>query len=149
MEKWNDTKFEKAFKKDKRKALKTVYTNNKLLIKGQVVNIPTTLVINIDQFKKDSKELHINSYKETKIIFMREPSDKSAYYLAESKYNVCILNFCDCIDAGGLYMSGFETQEEELCRTVPALYDSLKQTKAYPFNCYDTVLYTPNLLLYR
>jgi uncharacterized protein (TIGR02452 family) len=83
------------------------------------------------------------------VIFMNEPSDKSAYYLSESKYSVCVLNFADPTDAGGLYTIGYETQEEELCRTIPALYDSLKDSKAYPINCYTNVLYTPDLLVYR
>lgn len=149
MEKWNDSKFSKLFKKDKRKALKSVYTNNKILIKENTINIPTTMNITLDQFKQDVKEMDIKEFKNSKVVFMNDASDVCCNYLMESKHNVCVLNFADALDPGGLYTIGYDTHEEELCRTIPGLYDSLKESKAYPFNCYTNVLYSPDLLLYR
>lgn len=149
MEKWSDSKFEKAFKKDKRKALKSVYTNNKILIKDNTVSVPITINISIDQFRQDIKDMDIKESKNSKVIFINEAPDVCCHYLTESKHNVCVLNCADALDPGGLYTIGYETPEEELCRTIPALYNSLKESKAYPFNCYTNVLYTPDLLLYR
>jgi len=149
MDKWNDSKFEKAYRKDKRKALKTVFNNNKLLIKEGTIEVPKTIKITMEQFKKDIYRFNFGKYEDSKLIFMNQTPDKAASYLADMKYNVCVLNCCDSISAGGLYTVGYETYEEELCRTIPALYDSLKDSKSYPINCYESILYSPDLLLFR
>ena len=147
MDKWNDDKFEKAYKKNKRKALKSVYTNNNLLIKEGTVEIPKTIKITVEQFKRDSHKLTFGRYDDSKLIFMNTSSDKSAGYLADMKFNVCVLNCCDPFEAGGLYPIGNDTLEEELCRTIPALHESLKESKAYPL--IESILCSPDLLLYR
>lgn len=151
MEKWNAKKYNQLLLTDKRKALKYVAKFNTKLIKNEEFNIPQTITITMDKFIKDiSSQLNeIKTYSKTQLVFVGEQTDVAAYYIAQKKYNVAILNFADPNEPGGLYKNGIETQEEELCRTIPALYPSLSKTKAYPFDCYKTIHYTPNLQLVR
>jgi len=58
------------------------------------------------------------------------------------------LNFANAIHAGGGYINGAMAQEEELCRTAPNLYPSLKNAE-YPFRWTHDIRFTPKVKFLR
>ena len=42
-------------------------------------------------------------------------------------------------------MEGAQTQEEALCRSIPGLYPSLCASNSYPYNSYETFLWSPKM----
>lgn len=148
MDRWNVSKYEKALKTDEKKAYKSVYTHNKTLIKSKVVSVPETITVDIKKFTQDVKDIKISRNEKTKIMCISSTPDFVANTLIVSGYNVVILNICDNIDPGSMYTNGYETTEEQLCRAIPGLYDSLKNTTSYPL-IENTILYTNDSLLFR
>ena len=59
-----------------------------------------------------------------------------------------VLNFANSRHPGGGYLKGALAQEEELCRTAPALYNSLANS-TYPFKWNETIKFTENVEFIR
>ena len=57
--------------------------------------------------------------------------------------SIAVLNFADRKMPGGFYLQGARTQEEALCRAMPALYPSLSHSGCYEFDYRSTLLWTP------
>ncbi len=150
MDRWNVTKYDKMLKNDEKKAYKSVYTHNKSLIKSKIIPIPETLTIDVKKFTQDLKDGKISNHDKTNVAFMLNTVDFVASNILQNGYNVTILNICDSIDPGSMYTNGYEANEEQLCRAIPALYESLKNTTPYSYPLSeDTILYTKDSLLFR
>ena len=141
---WNTNDFSSLYQVNKRSALKAVADNNIMLTKKKCISIPATCGIDVPL------EIGITeNYFKYKVMFLKETTDIAIRTIANATNKVVALNFADSNIPGGLYLNGEVTQEEELCRTMPSLYQSLVDSGEYPFDCYKKVLYTPNVIVMR
>eukprot|EP00747_Dinoflagellata_sp_TGD_P142611 gnl/TRDRNA2_/TRDRNA2_176267_c0_seq1.p1 gnl/TRDRNA2_/TRDRNA2_176267_c0~~gnl/TRDRNA2_/TRDRNA2_176267_c0_seq1.p1 ORF type:complete len:443 (-),score=92.05 gnl/TRDRNA2_/TRDRNA2_176267_c0_seq1:90-1418(-) len=89
----------------------------------------------------------------------RTTADALVYFAGRDRRRVvCALSFANGSSVGGGVATGAATQEEDLCRRIPAFYPSLQKAKEaghYPFGPvasperYTDVLFTPGLTLAR
>lgn len=86
--------------------------------------------------------------KQTKITLYNGTSNQAVHRYVLNKYKCAILNFANSDHPGGGYLNGSMAQEEELCRTIPELFLSLKQSK-YSFNWWKIIKYNNSLKLHR
>jgi uncharacterized protein (TIGR02452 family) len=142
-------RFRYYYQENKVKAFKYVYYHNSLLIMNDIPRIPLSIDYDNDLLEKHLKASPIKGYKNTELSFCQVPIDQAMYYYSNKKYNTCGLNFSNQRTAGGLYNLGMTGKEEELCRVCPTLYNSLLNTKAYPFKWDKTIIFSPNVLLSR
>lgn len=77
------------------------------------------------------------SGKEAKISFSAMTTADAALHFGKDRKNViCILNFANGEKVGGGYKNGATAQEEDLCRQIPTLYNSLNNAMKdglYPY----------------
>lgn len=128
-----------------RQLLINISDANKLLVKNGGVRIPRTLLINYDQKNIVADPVDVK----TIITFETMKTDECAiyYYKHMGSKNVTIMNFASRHRPGGGYLNGARAQEEDLCRTIPALYASLHKIQ-YPY-APDAVLITPDIEIRR
>lgn len=149
MLKWDTKKFDKKFETDKLKAYKSVFTHNKKMIKDQMIKYSKTIVVTDEQYKIDTKDKGVKIYKKNKVAFFDKTPEVCCYLLATSGLRVAILNPCDGLQPAGHYITGDIGQEEDLARCIPTLYNTLKESGAYPFAYDEVILYSPDLQLLR
>lgn len=91
------------------------------------------------------------SKKECKVDFQQSTSERAILDTSKKSKSakICVLNFADRKMPGGLYLQGVNTQEESLCRAMPGLFRSLRGSQAYPYQSYETVLWTPHTWFQR
>ena len=118
---------------------------NNRLVKNGVVLVPQTILVNYDQRKLVLNQIDV----QTIVTFETMKTDECAifYHKHMGSKNVTIMNFANRHTPGGGYCNGAKAQEEDLCRTIPGLYASLRKAQ-YPFPS-DTVLITPDIEIMR
>lgn len=128
-----------------REKLISIATSNGYLMKSNDrPHLPTSTLVGYDQ----STIKTCFAIKGTKIEFISLKSDKAAFYCIRSgSHKVVIMNFANRLKHGGGYLNGARAQEEDLCRVIPALYNSLKKV-VYPYDR-DSVIVTDNLTIMR
>jgi len=149
MKPYSKIKFRMLYIKNKLEALKYVYIHNSHLVMRGIYNIPVSITYDNNILHDKIKNITLQSYNQTKITIIRATTSQAAYYYADKSYKVCTLSFADPNQCGGLYKQGFVNTETELCQTCPVLYNSLRDTKIYPFVWHEKIIYTPNVLLCR
>eukprot|EP00929_Paragymnodinium_shiwhaense_P017258 TRINITY_DN12632_c0_g3_i3.p1 TRINITY_DN12632_c0_g3~~TRINITY_DN12632_c0_g3_i3.p1 ORF type:complete len:410 (+),score=93.91 TRINITY_DN12632_c0_g3_i3:220-1449(+) len=149
-----------------KRALEEVYESNKLLSKQKPsIAVKTSVVPFADCVKAlqdGTLEEVVSASKGPKVSISERPIGEALYAFAsgDSYRTVCGLNWCSGKHLAGSFVHGGLGQEEDLCRRLPLLYDSLEAV-----NCSgqfvrhhlqpgqeDTmcdVLYTPSLKVSR
>jgi uncharacterized protein (TIGR02452 family) len=149
MKPYSSIRFRILYIKNKLDAYKYVYLHNSFMIIRGIFYIPKSIIYNDALLQYGIKNSILKGYKKTEILFHQTTTSQASYYYANKNFKVCALNFTNSNKCAKGYYSGFINSEEELCRTCPVLYNSLLNTKAYPFEWSSTIIYTPNVLLCR
>jgi uncharacterized protein (TIGR02452 family) len=85
--------------------------------------------------------------KKTNIFCMAGTSNQAINHYAKT-HNVSVLNFASASSCGGGYSRGAMAQEEELCRTILGLYESLC-TDLSEWTWYRDINYSVDLKIWR
>jgi len=137
------------YQQNKLKALKYVYYHNSQLIINNFFYIPQSKIYTKKKIEEELKKKPIKGYVYTKISFCQTSINDVLYYFSNKGYNVCVLNYINSKVCCKSYKLGLFTQEAELCRICPTLYNSLLNTKIYPFKWSKNIIYSPKILLSR
>ena len=121
----------------KRKLKDIVALNEEIVSK---INIPKTIRV--------TKMPARNKYSQRAIVFIKGFTIDALEHCKRAGKRAVVLNFCNNTLPCGYYHHGSKAQEEDLCRIMPQLYQSLMRSK-YPFNKQTTVLYSPNIKVMR
>jgi uncharacterized protein (TIGR02452 family) len=94
---------------------------------------------------------HMTIAKEGKIDFRLCTTEQAIWdaHTRNPSATICVLNFADRKIPGGRYLQGATTQEESLCRVMPGLFRSLSSSGSYPYESYQTLLWTAGTWLQR
>jgi uncharacterized protein (TIGR02452 family) len=100
------------------------------------IHVPTLLSTVDPQIEKPFRS-KVNFVESTTEEAIMDAFQKNRYS------SIVVLNFADRKLPGGYYLQGAKTQEEALCRAMPALYPSLAHSGCYPYDYQTTILWTP------